>query len=178
MSTRILLLRGINVGGNRILPMKDLKELLLSMGLRNVKTYIQSGNVVFDDPDEHGAKLGDEIGTLIEGQFGFRPHSLLLGADDLREAAEANPFPEAEAAPQRLHLFFLGAVPDEPDVEKLESVKSPSERFALTDHAFYLHAPDGIGRSKLAANVERILGVPATARNWRTVMKLLEMIRS
>ncbi len=88
---------------------------------------------------------------------------------------ESNPFPEAEAEPKTLHLFFLASAPEAADIESLTEAKSPSERFHLTDHVFYLHAPDGIGRSKLAANAEKYLGVAITARNWRTVQKLREM---
>lgn len=178
MSTRILLLRGINVGGSGQLPMKELVGLLESLGLRNVQTYIQSGNAVFDDPEDRDSGLAEVITSAIEDQHGFRPHSLLLSANHLHQAAESNPFPEAESNPKSVHLFFLSAPPDVPDVDALTAAKSPSERFQLTDKVFYLYAPDGVGRSKLAAKAEKILGVPTTARNWRTVAKLLEMAQS
>ena len=90
-------------------------------------------------------------------------------------AIESNPFPEAEAEPKTLHLFFLSSAASAADVVSISERKSRSERYQLTDRVFYLHAPDGIGRSKLAANVEKLLGVTVTARNWRTVQKLRKM---
>ena len=94
---------------------------------------------------------------------------------ELERVMARNPFPEAESDPKTLHLGFLASVPNNPDLDKLETLKSDTERFRLIDTVFYLHAPDGIGRSKLAARAERLLGVPMTDRNWRTVVKLREM---
>ncbi|MDX1623603.1 MAG: DUF1697 domain-containing protein [Gemmatimonadota bacterium] len=175
-STWILLLRGINVGGRNRLGMDDLKEILTSLGLENIRTWIQSGNVVFESGGEVSPDLADEIAEAIEEDHGFRPRVLLLSAEELEEAIEANPFPEAESEPKRLHLFFLESVPEEPDLEELAEAKAPTERYHLTDRVFYLHAPEGIGRSKLAGNAERYLGVRATARNWRTVQAVRDMV--
>jgi uncharacterized protein (DUF1697 family) len=181
MSTWILLLRGINVGGKNRLPMADLVADLEALGLENVKTYIQSGNVVFQASSDavlDVEALQDDVAGRIERRHGFRPQVVVLGAGALEQAAAANPFPEAEAEPRSLHLFFLASAADAPDLEGLEAVKASSERFELADGVFYLHAPDGIGRSRLAAKVEKSLGVTVTARNWRTVRKLLEMAGS
>ena len=93
----------------------------------------------------------------------------------MEQAIESNPFPEAESEPKALHLYFLDAIPEDPDFDTLASIKSNRERFALKDGVFYMHAPEGIGRSKLAANAEKLLGVSATARNWRTVSKIMAM---
>jgi uncharacterized protein (DUF1697 family) len=175
MDTWIALLRGINVGGRNILPMAELVADLESLDLRDVKTYIQSGNVVFRSSGEVPASLGVDIASAIENRHGFRPQVLIVSADQWKDAMESNPFPEAEAEPKTLHLFFLASVPADPDLEALSIAQAPSERFHLTDRVFYLHAPDGIGRSKLAAKAEKLLGVPVTARNWRTVHKLWEM---
>lgn len=177
METRIALLRGVNVGG-RSLPMAELREDLAGLGLEDVRTYIQSGNVVFRDPDrtDDGASAA-RIADAIEDRHGFRPRVLVLSVDRFRAALEANPFPEAEAAPRTLHLFFLAEeAPREVDLGALEALSTDTERFHLGDRVFYMHAPDGFGRSKLAANAESLLGVPATARNWRTVARLREMI--
>lgn len=171
----ILLLRGINVGGKNLLPMRELVEVLESLGLEEVRTYVQSGNAVFRASGAVPARLGDKVAAAIEERKGFRPHVLLLPADRLERAVRGNPFPEAEAEPGRLHLFFLDSAPESPDLDGLEATRAPTERFHLAADVFYLHAPDGIGRSKLAAKAERLLGVPATARNWRTVQKLREM---
>ena len=178
MSTRIALLRGINVGGKNILPMKDLVELLQALKLENVRTYIQSGNVVFDGGPTAAAPLGERISKSIEKQHGFKPTVLILSASQLRQAMKANPFRNAQSEPKTLHLGFLASPASQPDIESIEAAKAPSERFKLTDTVFYLHAPDGIGRSKLASKVERLLGVPVTGRNWRTVLKLSEMAAS
>lgn len=171
----ILLLRGINVGGKNLLPMRELVEILESLGLEDVRTYVQSGNAVCRGQGEPAPELGEEISAAIEERKGFRPQALLLSRDRLGAAIRANPFPEAEAQPNRLHLFFLASAPESPDLDGLEAARAPTERFHLADDVFYLHAPDGIGRSKLAAKAERLLRVPATARNWRTVQKLREM---
>jgi len=97
MSTWIALFRGINVGGNHILPMAELREALASLGLREVRTYIQSGNVVFASPAKSAAALGDSIADCIEQQKGFRPRVLVLTPAELSAAADANPYPEAGA---------------------------------------------------------------------------------
>ena len=178
MNTHIALLRGINVGGRNKLPMADLRDLLAEMGLNNVKTYIQSGNVVFQSERTDVAALAQEIGEAIEQRHGFAPRVLLLDAEAVRSAMAANPFPEAEAEPKTLHLYFLAEQPENPEVEMLDQLKTESERFQLGDQVFYLHAPDGIGRSKLAERAERTLGVAATARNWRTVSKVMELVES
>ena len=93
----------------------------------------------------------------------------------MERAIRSNPYSEAESEPKTLHLYFLAASPESPDLDALEGIKGDRERFVLGDGVFYLHAPDGIGRSKLAANIEKLLGVPVTARNWRTVRKVMEM---
>lgn len=177
MNTSIALLRGINVGGANALPMKDLVSVLEELGCSNVRTYIQSGNAVFTSPhDDHG-RLGERISDAIESRFGFRPHTMVLSLEQIEKAAERNPFPEAVDDPKTLQLYFLGGEAPNPDLDGLAALRANDERFLLDGQVFYLHAPSGIGRSKLAAGVERALGVPVTARNWRSVMKILEMVR-
>jgi uncharacterized protein (DUF1697 family) len=177
MNTLIALLRGINVGGRNKLRMADLTDLLQELGLSRIKTYIQSGNVVFQcQEDRDLAKLSAQISQAIAERHGFTPFVLLLTAQDVNDAVAQNPFPDAgEAEPKTLHLFFLATPPTAPDLAAIESIKSPTEEVKLMDSVFYLHAPDGIGRSKLAAKVEKLLGVDATARNWNTVSKLIAM---
>lgn len=176
MNTYIALLRGINVGGNNKLPMKELVTVLEGLGLQNVKTYIQSGNVVFQSKRTDTTALSAEISAAIGKSHGFAPAILLLTEDALRAAINANPFPEGEDDPKSLHLFFLEPAPQNPDLATLEALKTETERFALIGQVFYLHAPDGIGRSKLAEKFGRGWQVDITARNWRTVNKVLEMI--
>ena len=168
----ILLIRGINVGGKNILPMDALVRDLNSLDLHHVKTYIQSGNAVFHASSKSSTALGKKISSRLEARHGFRPHVLVLSADELRSAMERNPFPEAEGKPSTLHLLFLDSPATTADMNALTSARSSTERFKLDGRVFYFHAPDGVGRSKLAANAERHLGVKATGRNWRTVTKL------
>jgi uncharacterized protein (DUF1697 family) len=176
MTTLIALLRGINIGGNNPLPMKDLAALLTGMGLRDVQTYIQSGNVVFRCTLKNKATLATKISAAIKAQHGFAPHVLLLDAAELHKAMEGNPYPEAEAAPKTLHLLFLDEAPLLPDLKSLEAIKTNSERFKLAGKVFYLHTPEGVGNSKLATRAEKLLGVVASGRNWNTVCKLAEMV--
>lgn len=175
MSAWIGLFRGINVGGNNLLPMKELRDILEKMGCTGVQTYIQSGNIVFSKSAINERKLTEQISETILQRKGFKPKVFLLRADALAEAVRSNPFREAEADPKSVHLFFLADKPKSKVHQAIDDIKSDSERFLLTDLALYLYAPDGIGRSKLAAKAEKVLGVDVTARNWRTATKLLEL---
>ena len=177
MSTYVALFRGINVGGRNRLPMRELVEVLQSLALQNVRTTIQSGNVAYESEETNAPELADRISAAVNESHGFRPKVLLLEVDELKEAIAANPFPEAEAHPKSLHLFFLASVPENPDLKTLESYRRDSERFALKGKVFYLQAPDGIGRSKVAARAEKALGVAATARNWRSVGRILGLVK-
>ena len=175
MKTYIALFRGINVGGNNILPMKALAALLENLGADSVKTYIQSGNVVFQHPSENASELSSRISAAIKESHGFEPRVWLLDLAEMEKAVISNPFPEAEAEPKTLHLYFLASAPENPDLTMLDSLKKANEQFKLIDDVFYLYTPDGIGRSKLAERAEKALGVAATARNWRTVSKVMAM---
>jgi len=177
MNTYIALFRGINVGGRKILPMKMLIAMLESLGCQHVRTYIQSGNAVFRHEENNAPLLTRKIAAAVHESHGFEPHIILLTADKLNKVMASNPFPEAELEPSKLHLFFLATVPDDPDIESLEKVRAESERFVLEGDVAYLHAPDGIGQSKLAARLEKALGVAGTGRNWRSVGKILEIAR-
>lgn len=177
MQTLIALLRGINVGGKNSLPMKELVGILTDLGCRNVKTYIQSGNVVFQHQDKNFAQLVGKIGMAIKKHHGFEPVVLLLSIKEFERAMAGNPFPEGELEPSTLHVGFLASAPKKPDLKTLESLRSESERYLLEGCCFYLHAPEGVGRSKLAARAEKLLGVAVTDRNWRTVCKIRELVK-
>ena len=177
MKTYVALFRGINVGGKNRLPMKDLVATLENVGCQDVATYIQSGNAVFQSGEQDSSLLAETIEAEIEERHGIEPRVLVLTSDEIERAMRSNPFPEAESEPKMLHLYFLAAPPERPDLDALEGIKEGRERFVLDDGVFYLHAPDGLGRSKLAASAEKLLGVPATARNWRTVSKVMELAR-
>ena len=175
MKTYIALLRGINVVGKNVLPMKELTAVMEHLGCANVRTYIQSGNAAFEGGAVNLGRLSTGIGREIWTRRGFEPRVLLLRREDLERAVAANPFPEAVAKPHTLHLAFLAEAAKKPDLEALAAVALPSERFRLIGRAFYVHAPDGFGTSKLAGGAERILGVAMTFRNWRTVSTILDM---
>ena len=160
-----------------MLPMKELTALLEGIGASNVSTYIQSGNVAFRTAGAADSGFVTKIQDAILEQFGFRPELLILDKVAIDEAIGDNPFPEADAAPTSVHLMFLPTIPGDPDLASLERVRRPSERYMLKGKVFYFHAPDGVGRSKLAARIEKSLGVAGTSRNWRTVRKLQEMIQ-
>ncbi len=177
MNTCIALFRGINVGGNNKLPMKELVAVLEGLGLQGIKTYIQSGNVVFRSKATD-TQLATRIAAAIKKSHGFEPKVLLLDAGRLEKAIKANPFPEGEGEGNTLHFNFLESIPSKPDLARIEKVRAASERWQLEGDVFYLHAPDGIGRSKLASGMERLLGVPMTGRNWNTVRKLKELIEA
>jgi len=175
MKTCIALLRGINVGGKGSLPMKSLVSILEAMGMTAVKTYIQSGNAVFR---AERTPRGAQITAAIQQSHEFAPHALVLEMAEFEALLAANPYAEqAQADPKSVHLWFLDSTPAKPDLATLEKLRTERESFALEGHVFYLHAPDGIGRSKLATKVEKALGVPATARNWRTVTALRDLAR-
>ncbi len=175
MNTYIALFRGINVGGNCSLPMKELVAALEEIGARRVRTYIQSGNAVFESVEKNLARLSKQLSAEIMMRRGFEPHVHILTIEALAKVIAENPFPEAVIDPSSLHLGFLSSPPKSTDLKKLSSLKKESERFYLTENVFYLHAPEGVGRSKLAASSEKILGVSMTDRNWRTVCKVMEM---
>jgi uncharacterized protein (DUF1697 family) len=176
MKTYLALFRGINVGGNNMLPMKELKALLEKNGCEGVRTYIQSGNVILNSSTSDAASLAKKLSAAVAKSHGFEPRVLLLTRAELERAAAGNPFPGAAENPQSVHLFFLDGAPNKPDLNALEALKTKTESFALKDRILYLHTPDGLGRSKMAARAAKCLGVQATARNWRTVTTLLEMM--
>jgi uncharacterized protein (DUF1697 family) len=175
MQIYVALFRGINVGGSHLLPMKDLKLVLENNGCVDVRTYIQSGNVIFRNALSDVSRLATQLTAAVSRTHGFEPRVLLLTRAELAGAAAGNPFREAEANPRSLHLFFLAARPKNPDLKSLEAVQAKTERFSLKGKIFYLHTPDGFGTSRLAGRAERLLGVEATARNWRTVTTLVDM---
>lgn len=178
MPTWIVLLRGVNVGGNNILPMKELYDLLTDLDCKNVRTYIQSGNCVFQSATRSGGQIEKKIGEAIEKKFGFRPRIFVLTADAMDAVIADNPYNQGDDDPKSVHVFFLAKPAVGADLSALEAFRKGGEEFTLTDHAFYLYAPDGIGRSKLATKIERHVPVPMTARNLRSVLKIAELAQS
>ena len=158
------------MGGKNIIPMKELASLMNECGYENIRTYIQSGNVVFNSKNSPNT----EIGELVEEKFGFKPEVLILSSKDLSQAIENNPYNPVDG--KLCHFYFCMSSPKFINTSKLTELKAASEEYSIKGKVLYLYAPDGIGKSKLAAGVEGCLGVLATARNLNTVNKLSKMV--
>jgi len=174
MQTRIALLRGVNVGGHRKLPMAGFRALLAGLGFQDVATHIQSGNAVFAAPGQ-AADIAGLIRTAINHRFGFDCEVMVLGLCDLRDALADNPFVRAADDPKTLHLFFLAGPVAALDDAALQTAATKGEQYHLDGQVLYLHTPNGIGRSDLAAKLTRLVGVPMTGRNLRSCQKILEL---
>ena len=148
--------------------MSDLASLFEENGFKQVKTYIQSGNVVL----KGATAPGENIRSEIESRFGFKPEIVTLEKSAFETAVKNNPF---SAMDGKVIHFFFSAIAPKADMDKLTTLASHTEKFELVDTVFYLYAPDGIGRSKLVASLEKCLGVQATGRNLNTINKLLKM---
>ena len=175
-TTWLALLRGINVVGKNKVPMKALASALDAAGFQAVRTYIQSGNIVFRSSSGDPVALARKIERLVERKFDCAPAVLVISKTELAAAVAANPFPEAQQNHKLLHLYFLASRPQSPDTDALARVDAGREAFALKGSIFYLWTPDGFADSVLRSRVERCLGVSATARNWRTVNELLKLL--
>lgn len=164
------LLRGINVGGKNLLPMNDLADMFAAAGCRDVRTYIQSGNVVFEASATVLKKLPEIVSRKTGVPVVVRSHA------ELDAVVRGNPFPEAGAAEKTLHVAFLADLPGADVVARLDPLRSPPDRFAVVDRHVYLHLPNGMGNSKLTnAWLDSKLSTISTSRNWATVLKLYEM---
>jgi uncharacterized protein (DUF1697 family) len=175
MERRIALLRGINLGPRRRVPMAELRELLASAGFEDVQTYVQSGNVVFSS-DQRPDRLEREFERLISDRFGFDVDVVVRTPKELKEVVRRNPLRDVAVNPKRYQVSFLGKELDKQRAEELAALASESERFVARGRELYAWHPDGVARSRLWAKLaSQDLGVKATARNWTTVETLLEM---
>ncbi len=172
----VALLRGINVGGKNKLPMKDLAALFTDAGCGAVQTYIQSGNVVFQAAPALADELPALIAVAVADRFGIHVPVVMRTSSELTKVARGNPFLLAGADAKTLHVAFLAAVPDPSRVDALDPRRSPPEKFAVRGREIYLHCPNGLARTKLTnAYFDSALATTSTLRNWRTVLKLLEL---
>ncbi|WP_223835971.1 DUF1697 domain-containing protein [Streptomyces venezuelae] len=172
------LLRGINVGGNKKVPMAELRSLLEGLGHGDVQTYLQSGNAVFSSTRQDPAALARELEAAIEAHFGFRVACLVLGGAYLRAVAEACPFPAAELAGKQLHVTFCSEQPGPERFAAIDGAAYLPEEYRIGERVLYLYVPEGLGRSKLAEALARpavVKGIDVTTRNWNTVVKLVEL---
>lgn len=169
MKTYIILFRAINVGGNNIVRMKELTNLLDSLGFQNVKSYIQSGNIVLKSENNPKSKLV----TAVEKQFGFTPEVFCLVEDELETAIKNNPFSAPEG--KTIHFYFCSEAP-KLNLEKIAKYIAETEDYKVVGNVFYFYAQNGVGRSKLIANIDKCLGVRGTGRNLNTVFKIQSML--
>ncbi len=186
MSTYIALLRAVNVGGYGKISMAEFRKLLEGLGFKNVETYIQSGNAVFEAPESAAApgsasKVGAAIAAGLEKLMGARVDVILRTHEELTRLIAANPFPkEAAEEGARVHVVFLGGVASTAAGPALRAIqeKYPTrrDRYHLAGNHIYFHFPEGAGQTKFSGkSLDRAIGVPGTGRNWNTVLKLHEM---
>jgi uncharacterized protein (DUF1697 family) len=180
MTARLAFIRGINVGGNRQLPMAELRRTMSERGFGNVRTYIQSGNVVYDAPagsnDAPGTLHGEgaQITAAIEDTRGFAPEVMVRSADAVAAALAESPYRDED--PAKTFLVFVDG--DAAALGDLAAAATSGERWQVGDGVIHLHCPDGLGRSKLGAKFAASAKVPTTTRNLRTIAKLLDLASS
>jgi len=177
MTTYISLLRGINVGGHVKIKMPELKELYAVLEFTNIKSYIQSGNIVFNSTHVADKKLAAMIEDGVAETFGFSVSVLLKRKNEFKKIMDNNPFfGQQTIDTTKLHITFLSERPNKALLDKLSQKEFGSDKFHIVDDVIYLHCPNGYGRTKLTNTYfERILKIKATTRNWRTVSTLYEI---
>lgn len=176
MKTYIALLRGINVSGQKIIKMEALRKSLEVLDLADVSTYIQSGNILFRSALNDARPLEELLHDHIEKQFGFGVSVIVVTPDDLRAVIAQNPFEGEQIEEPQPYVSFLSDEPSEQNLEALQAMDFQQDRFISIDKTLYIHYADGAGKTKLSnAVIERKLKLTSTARNWKTVKKLLEL---
>lgn len=173
MTRYLALLRGINVGGKSIIPMAELRQLFSDIGYQRVSTYIQSGNVLFDAAAEAEHQVAASVEAAIKERFGEDVAVILRTIDELDTVIAENPFAGRQDDVTKLLVAFLAAPPAAANAERLVPPAGETGEVALRGREVYIHVPDGYGRSKLVNPfIERVLDVPCTTRNWRSINKL------
>jgi uncharacterized protein (DUF1697 family) len=176
-STYVALLRGINVGGRKIIKMDQLRASFEAMGLEDVKTYVQSGNAIFKATKKSEETLSREIQERILLDFGFSVSVIVVSPEEVNRTITGNPFLRKKGIDaSKLHVTFLSQAPERSALKALEALPAKPDEFRHSGKAIYLYCPNGYGKTKLSNNtLERVLSVRATTRNWQTVNKLYEM---
>lgn len=171
------ILRGINLGGHHMVPMPRLTALLEKMGCVDVKTYIQSGNVVFSSKQKNAVQLEKQLGEAIEQEFGFPVPTLLRTREELEEAVALNPFDVGATDLKLLHLLFLEREPKPEDLKRLDASYGGVDRFEIRGRHVYLKFATGSAKSRLTNSYfDSRLQMTSSARNWRTVLALLDLM--
>jgi len=175
LETYIAFLRGINVGGQKKIKMADLRQSLATLPVRGLETYIQSGNLIFESEANLSEVLEADITSIIKKQFGFEVPVLVRTITELKDILKANPF-LGKAHEQNLYFVLLHTEPDQDMAERFDEQQFEHEDFHRTRACVYLNCFGGYGKAKLTNNlIEKKLGVVATARNFKTMNKMLEM---
>lgn len=181
MPVYLALLRGINVSGQKLIKMADLRMNMEAGGYKNVQTYIQSGNIVFESPDTSAQSVAKNIEGLIKAQYGFDVTVFVYSKEEIERAVDNNPFitgraPEPAGA-KKLYVTFLNAVPSAEDIDKLKQAPIGDDSIAVSGNILYFKLAESAATSKLSNNlIENKLRLRATTRNWNTTLKLLEML--
>jgi uncharacterized protein (DUF1697 family) len=177
MTAVISLLRAVNVGGRNQIKMEALRSLYKSLGLENPRTHIQSGNVIFGTKEKNLSALASRIANAIEQNLGVRAEVILRTPAELSDIIARNPFASrTDVLPNKLHVTFLARTPIPEAQENIRKLQKGPEELYLDGRELYIHFPNGAGNSKLqAAAIDRALKTPGTARNWNTILKLLEL---
>ena len=171
------MLRGINVGGHKSIRMEDLRSSLTSLGYRDTRTYVQSGNIVFNATVSSDEDLSRKIGDKIFRDYGFPVAVFIRGSSEIAKIVQANPFlKEHGIDTSNLYVTFLSDPPAKSFLSKMDRLNAAPDQFRILDREVYLHCPNGYGRTKLSNNtIEKVLSVQATTRNWNTVIVLERM---
>lgn len=178
-TTLVALLRGINVGGKHRLPMQQLAEIFGEAKCGEVRTYIQSGNVVFKASSAVVEGLPECISKKIEQRFGFVCPVILRTSEQMAQTVRDNPFLRAGIPEKTLHVYFLADLPNPSEVRSLDPDRSAPDAFRVLDRQVYLHLPNGMARTKLTnAYFDSKLSTVSTARNWATVLTLLQLMQA
>ncbi len=179
MPVYVALLRAINLGAKRRVPMADLRALLSDAGYDDVSTHIQSGNALFWAPRQKGATLEAALERTLAKRFGFDVDVMVRSAADLKKVIGANPFDRRGVDGKSLHVAFLKAKPAAAAARTLDDKDFGRDEYVLRGTEIYLRYPDGLGRSKMSAALfERALATPATVRGFNVVKKLYELASS
>lgn len=178
MNSYVALLRGINVSGQKLIKMAELKLALSNSGLENLSTYIQSGNIVFQSREQNAVKLQSQIHQIILDKFGHEVSVQVFDREELASIIEKNPFPdEVISEPNRVLFVRLSQSPEAEKKETLINQDVSPDRLIMIENWIYLHFPEGQAKSKLSNNlIEQKLKIPSTGRNWNTVLKLSKML--
>jgi len=180
MTTYIALLRGINVSGHNVIKMERLRQIFEALPVRDVRTYIQSGNVIFEAEEQRTDTLSKQIEETLQKSLGFEVRTVVRSVEELAEIKERNPYAaDVQGEQEKLYVTFLSALPSEANIAQLMTFRSEVDDFEVSRHEVYIRCRESYGKSIYSNNfLEKKLGVAATTRNWATVNKLLALTKA